>query len=208
MFRRLVPREEKFFVLFNDLSDLIVRGAKEFRDMISDPAHIGSHSKNIKEVEVLADEVTHRTVSLLHQTFITPIDRGDIHQLITSLDDILDFIEAASQRMHLYGIHTIMPHTTELADIIVRSTEHISKSVKLLEKLENQKEIIEHCVSVNHLENEADQVLRTAMVELFRDESDVKQIIMWKEIYEFLESVTDRCEDVSNIVESIVLEYA
>ena len=208
MLRRFVPREEKFFVLFAEISDLIVKGSQEFRDLLADPANIESHAKIIKEIEVAADTVTHRTVSLLHQTFITPMDRGDIHKLITSLDDILDFIEAASQRMYLYGIRKIMPHTIELADIILRSTDHVRKSVLALENLKNSSAILEHCVAVNHLEHDADQVLRTAMAELFRDESDVKQLIQWKEIYELLESVTDRCEDVSNVVESIVLEYA
>lgn len=208
MLRNLVPREEKFFVLFNNISDLIVKGAKEFRELIADPEHVQAHAKNIKEIEVIADEVTHRTVNLLHSTFITPMDRGDIHRLISNLDDILDTIETTSQRMHLYGIREIMPHTVDLADIIVRSAEHISQSVKLLEHMKNHSEIIEHCVAINHLENEADQVLRIAMAALFRDEADVKQLIKWKEIYELLESVTDRCEDAANIVESIVLEYA
>lgn len=208
MFKKLVPREEKFFDLFNQAAGLIVTGAKDFREMLSDPGHIEAHARKIKETEVAADEITHRTVALLHQTFITPMDRGDIHRLITSLDDILDFIEAASQRMHIYGIRKIMPHTVELAEIILKSVDHIRQAVEHLEHLKNPSDILEHCVAVNRLENEGDQVLRAAMVELFREESDAKQLIKWKEIYELLETVTDRCEDVANVVESIVLEYA
>ncbi|MFH1262740.1 MAG: DUF47 family protein [Pseudomonadota bacterium] len=208
MLKKLFPREEKFFVLFQEVSDLIMKGAREFREMIADPTQIEMYARKIKETEQAADEVTHKTVALLHQTFITPLDRGDIHELITTLDDILDNIESASQRMYLYGIKKIMPHTIELADIIIKSVEHVQSAVRLLENLKNPAKILEHCVQVNHLENDADHVMRKAMVELFQNEADAKEVIKWKEIYEMLESVTDRCEDVSNIVESIVLEYA
>jgi predicted phosphate transport protein (TIGR00153 family) len=208
MFGRLLPREEKFFDLFRQAADLIVDGAKEFRAMLSDLKDIETRAKNIKNIEHRADEVTHRTVELLHKTFITPLDREDIHQLISRMDDILDHIEAASERMYLYDIRVAPPEAIALADICIKSAEDIRHAVNHLENLKNPAEIIKHCVEVNRLENEADHILRSAMAKLFRDEPDTRQLIKLKEIFELLETVTDRCEDVANIVEGIVLEYA
>lgn len=207
MFAFLFPREEKFFDLFRQAADLIVEGAVEFRDMLTDLKDVENRSRNIKLIEHKADEVTHRTVELLHKTFITPLDREDIHQLICRMDDILDFIEAASERIFLYNITTAPPEALQLADICVRSVIDIRHAVNRLENLKDPSDIIKHCVEVNRLENEADQVLRTAMAKLFREEPDTRQLIKLKEVFELLETVTDRCEDVANIVEGIVLEY-
>ncbi|HLG20237.1 MAG TPA: DUF47 family protein [Bdellovibrionota bacterium] len=208
MFRRLIPREEKFFDLFRQSADLIVEGAKAFRELLSDLKHGETRARDLKAIESRADEVTHHTVDLLHKTFITPIDRSDIHELICRMDDIIDYIEAASQRIVLYNLTSAPPHAAELADICVKSVEAIREAVNKLEDLKNSPEILRHCVEVNRLENEADHLLRTAMAKLFREESDARQIIKVKEIYELLETVTDRCEDVANIIEGIVVEYA
>lgn len=208
MFGRLVPREEKFFDLFRKMGDLLVAGSTEFRDMLGDLENLESRARAIKRIEHDADEVTHKTVELLHTTFITPLDREDIHQLISRMDDILDFIEAASERFHLYEIKVATPETRKLADICLRAAEDVRKAVAGLDNMKNTKEVIAACVEVNRLENEADHVLRAAMAKLFREEQDVRQLIKMKEIYELLETVTDRCEDVANVVEGIVLEYA
>ena len=208
MFKRLFPREEKFFDLFQKSSDLAVECAKEFQIMLTDLAHLETRSRNIKAIESKADEVTHHTVELLHKTFITPLDREDIYQLISRMDDILDFLEAASERMYLFGLNTTTPEMIALAEVCVKSTEAIRKAVFELHDMKNSKDIVRHCVEVNRLENEADHILRAAIAKLFREEPDTRQLIKFKEIYELLETVTDRCEDVANVIEGIVLDYA
>jgi uncharacterized protein len=208
MLSRFLPREEKFFDLFKRSADLLVDGSIELQQLLGDLGKSESRARKIKDLESRADEITHRTVELLHTTFITPLDREDIHQLITKMDDILDFIEAAAERISLYEIKSTTPQLNDLADIIVKSTEGLRTAITRIESLKEPEEIVKQCVEVNRLENEADQVFRKGMAQLFRDEPDVRQLIKMKEIYEMLETVTDRCEDVANIVEGIVLEYA
>lgn len=208
MFEKFLPRDGKFFDLFDRSADLIIKGANEFRKMISDLPHAEHYSRLIKDIEHQADEVTHETIERIHKTFITPIDREDIHNLITRMDDILDLIEAAAQRIVLYRITQIPPEAVELADICVKATEHVKKTIKGLHDLKHPQELIQGCVEINRLENEADDILRTAISKLFQDEPDTRQVIKLKDIYELLETATDRCEDVANIVEGIVLEYA
>ena len=203
-----MPREGGFFQLFKELSEQIVLGAEEFRAMLEDQSHFESRSRNIKAIEHRADEITHRTVALLHQTFITPLDREDIHQLITRLDDIVDFIEAASQRIFLYEVKQITPEARQLAEICVSAAKQVSLAVQDLDNLKDPEKILKACVEINRLENDGDQVLRAGMAKLFREEPDTRELIKLKEIYELLETVTDRCEDVANIIEGIVLEYA
>lgn len=208
VFGRLLPKEEKFFDFFVQIAGLIVDGAREFRDMLADMSHMEEHAKNIKDLEHQADEITHHTVELLHKTFITPFDREDIYQLISKLDDILDFIEAGSERMFLYSLTAVPPEMVELADICLLSTNAIKQAMGYLHDLKNPADILTLCVEVHRLENEADKVLRTAIAKLFREEPDTRHLIKLKEIFELLETVTDRCEDVANIVEGILLEYA
>jgi predicted phosphate transport protein (TIGR00153 family) len=208
MFGRIASRESKFFDLFSESADLIVKASHEFKSMVMDMSQVELYSRNIKELEHQADGITHRTIELLHTTFITPLDREDIHKLITELDDILDFLEAASQRIFLYGITEITPEAKNLTEVCVQSAECIQKAVHGLRNLKNTDEIIRNCVEINRLENEADHILRSGMAKLFRDEPDTRQLIKMKEIYELLETVTDRCEDVANVIDGIVLEYA
>jgi predicted phosphate transport protein (TIGR00153 family) len=208
LFTQLIPRESRFFDHFREMADLIVQGAKEFQELASDIQSIDRRSKSIKAIEHKADEITHRTMELLHRTFITPLDREDIHLLISRLDDILDFIEAASQRIFLYGITETTPEIVELARVCTLSAEQVQKAVYGLSNLNQSDVIIQACVEINRLENEGDQVLRAGIAKLFRDEADTRQLIKIKEIYELLETVTDRCEDVANVIEGIVLEYA
>lgn len=208
MISRFMPREGRFFDLFKDSAELIVKGAHEFQEMLSDLSQVESRARSISDLEQKADHITHRTVELLHKTFITPLDREDIHQLISRMDDILDFIEAASERMYLYQIKEATDEAKTLARICVQSVEYIRSAVLRLDNLKNPEDIIKYCVEINRLENEADHVLRAAMAKLFQNEPDTRQLIKLKEIYELLETVTDRCEDVANIIEGIVLEYA
>jgi len=208
MLSKIMPREGRFFDLFEDISKLIVEGAYEFRNMLNNLPQAEKHSQNIKDIEHKGDEITHRTVEMLHKTFITPLDRYDIHALITGLDDILDYIEACSQRIFLYGVTKVTPEAFQLADVCIRSAECVQKAVSGLKNLKHPAGVIKDCVEINRLENEADYLLRIAVSKLFREEPDIKQLIMLKEIYDFLETATDRCEDVANIIEGIVLEYA
>jgi predicted phosphate transport protein (TIGR00153 family) len=208
VFKRFMPREENFFVLFDESADLIVQGAKEFRSLLDDLENLERRTKLIKDIEHKADEVTHATIQLLYQTFITPLDREHIYSLISKMDDILDFIEAASERMLLFDIRKSTPEMVALADICVKSAYDIKSMISGLNQMKKPQEMLKKCVEINSLENEADHVLRSAIAKLFRDEPDTRNLIKYKEIYELLETVTDRCEDVANIVESIVLEYS
>jgi predicted phosphate transport protein (TIGR00153 family) len=202
-----VPREAKFFEMFRQSADLLVEGAQELIRLTDDLGNVELHVRNIKDIEHKADKVTHMTIDSLRKTFITPLERDDIYRLITKLDDILDYIEAASQRFHLYDIRSVTPEVKDLARIILRSAEAVRTAVAGLENMKNSHAIVEKCVEINSLENEADQVMRSGMAKLFREDLDFRDLIKLKEIYEMLESVTDRAEDVANIIEGIVLDH-
>ena len=208
MLSKIMPREGRFFDLFEQSSNLIEEAAQQFKKMLSDLPHAESHAHTIKDIEHRADDVTHQTVEMLHKTFITPIDREEIHQLISKMDDVVDIIEAASQRIVLYGITAIPQDALQMSDVCIRSAECIKRAVRGLSNLKKPQEMIKDCVEINRLENEADTLLRSAISKLFKEEPDTRQLIKLKEIYELLEVVTDRCEDVANIIEGIVLEYA
>lgn len=208
MLKCLVPREGKFFTLFHEGADFGVQAAVELKKMLSDLKASESYARTIKDIEHKSDEVTHRTIELLHTTFITPLDRDDIHTFITKMDDIVDFVDAAAQRVFLYGVDKTTQPAQDLAEICVQSTENICKAVHLLHNLKDSEDIVKYCVEVNRLENEADRILRAAIADLFKNEADTRQLIKLKEIYELLESVTDRCEDVANIIQGLVLDYA
>ncbi len=208
VFARLLPRESSFFDLFEKHAELTLEGAKAFRDLVSQGANIAASAKRIKEIEHEADTITHRCVEALHKTFITPIDREEIHHLISRLDDVLDAVEAAAERITLYEISVMTPEVRELAHILVKASDKVGVALKGLRDLKHAEPIMHACVDVNRLENEGDAILRIAVARLFREEKDPITIIKWKEVYENLESATDRCEDVANIVEGIVLENA
>ena len=152
--------------------------------------------------------ITHHCVEALHKTFITPIERDDIYRLITKMDDIMDFVEAASERIALYEIKDMTPEVKDLADVLVRAAEEVAHACSLLRNMKNAEAIIKDCIDINRLENEADAILRNAVARLFKEEKDPITIIKWKEVYEHLENATDRCEDVANIIEGVVLEHA
>ncbi len=208
MFGRLMPTEGKFFDLFNQHAELCVKGAKEMVELMTnfDDLEIRVHA--IEGIEKQADKVTHDTIELLHKTFITPIDRDEIHQLITRMDDILDLLEDAAQTISLYDIKAITPEAKRLAELCLACTEKVQSAVALLHNMDNSRQILTICKEIDRLESDADHVMRAAMSKLFRDEPDVRNLIKLKAIYEILETVTDRCEDVSNIIEGIIVENA
>lgn len=208
MLGSFLPKEGRFFELFGEIGEEIVKATQEFAKMVEEPERADHYCHSIKAIEHRGDEITHATMDLLHKTFITPLDRNDIHALITKLDDILDFIDAASQRVSLYEIRQFTSEAKQLSRVCTQSAELVRTAVSSLNNLKHPDKLSEVCVEINRLENEADQILRSAIAKLFKEEPDVRTLIKLKEIYELLETMTDRCEDAANIIEGIVLEYA
>ena len=206
MFGRLMPKEGRFFDFFNDHAALVVEGAQELNAFLSDMANREAHAQNVSAIEKKTDKITHDTVAMLHQTFITPIDRDDIHKLISRMDDILDLMEDVAECVILYDIREVPDAARKLAEICVSCSERVKTAVGMLSNMDNAKAILKICSEIDALESEADRVLRSAMSKLFRDEPDTRQLIKLKAIYELLETVTDRCEDTANVIEGIVLE--
>jgi predicted phosphate transport protein (TIGR00153 family) len=203
-----MPHEGRFFDYFSEHAALIVEGAIELRAMLDNIDELEVRAHNIKTIESKADAVTHDTIQLLHQTFITPLDREEIHQLITRMDDILDLMEDVSHCVFLYDLRAVTDEAKRLADICVACAEKVRSAVSMLSNMKNSEAITKVCGEIDRLETDADQVLRSGLAKLFHNEPDTRELIKMKEIYELLETVTDRCEDVANIIEGIVLENA
>jgi predicted phosphate transport protein (TIGR00153 family) len=202
----LIPKDEKFFAMFKEMTTTIIEGAQLLKEMMDSFENPALSQKMIKDVEHKADQLTHDIIKKLNKSFVTPLDREDIYALSAALDDILDLIDASAQRIVMYNVEKPTPEAKELAFLILKSCQTIDKAVALLGgKLEP---IAEYCVEVNALENEADRVCREAISRLFDEEKDPIQLIKWKEIYETLERATDKCEDAANILESVVVKNA
>ena len=202
---RLVPREAKFFEMFAEMCANLYDGAQAMHSLLLEMKDIPAGVHKIKAIEHRGDEMTHAIITKLNVTFITPFDREDIHKLASSIDDVLDFINAAADRMLMYKITAAPRPAAELAAIVVRQAEQLSKAVSLLGKDEN---VLDYCVEINRLENDADTVARKAIAELFDREHDPIALIKLKELYEVLEMATDKAEDAANVVESVVLKSA
>jgi len=203
---RLLPREGRFFDYFNEHAGHAVLAAAELKALLADLSELEARRRNIERHEKQADQITHHAMQLLHQTFITPLDRDEIHQLITTMDDVLDLMEDIAQCLFLYDVRAVTPEAQRLADICVACTEKVRDAVAKLESMDNADAILKLCAEIDRLEADADYVMRSAMAKLFREEPDAKEIIKQKEIYQLLESVTDKCEDIANLIEGIVLE--
>jgi len=206
MFGRLMPKEGRFFELFNEHAEQIMLGSRELVALMVTGDDIQRRAYTIETIEKRADRITQTTIELLHKTFITPLDRDEIHQLITRMDDILDLMEDVSQSIFLYDVKQLTPEAQKLAEVCVLCCEQVKLAVGLLSNMDNATVILKACEEIDRLESEADHIMRAAMAKLFRDEPDVRQVIKLKAVYELLETVTDRCEDVANIIEGIVLE--
>lgn len=204
----LIPKEEKFFVMFKDMAQIIVDGAQLLKGMLDDFDNPEEHYHKIKDTEHKGDLQTHEIIKKLNKSFITPFDREDIYSLASGLDDILDLVDASSKCLFNYNVHTITAEAKELGFIILKSCETVHKAISLLTGKNKIEHIAEFCVEVNSLENEADHVRLEAIGKLFREEKDPIELIKWKEIYETLERVTDKCESVASILESLVLKNA
>lgn len=200
---RLIPRDGSFFEMFARMGTNLIEGAQVLADIFSHYENVESKVARIKEIEHRGDDMTHEILTRLNQTFITPFDREDIHRLTSSIDDVLDFINSASERLVLYKVGTPPPAAEVMARLILQQSEEISKGVS---KLKKNQGVLEHCVEVNRLENEADRVTRQAIAALFEHERDPITLIKIKELLETLEEATDRAEDVADVLESVVLK--
>ena len=206
MLGRLMPREGKFFDLFNAHAERIVEGSRELAAMLGTFTELDAHAQRIDTAERAADKVTHECITLLHKTFITPFDRDQIHDLITSMDDILDLIQDVAESVALYDLRRTTPEAKQLAEINQMCCERVKTAVGLLTNIKHPAAILKCCEEIDRLESDADRVLRGAMSKLFRDEPDAKNLIKLRTIYELLETISDRCEDAANIIEGIVIE--
>ena len=203
---RLFPREETFLPQFGRAAEVIVEAARVLDGMATGPVLDDARATEIKRLEHQGDQIAHETFDLLNRTWITPIDREDIHVLVKALDDVLDYIDAAASRIVLYRIASTTPELKKITAVIVQSAVAIQKAMALLSDLKNSKQILEACVEINRLENEADTVAQLAIGRLFNDTKDPIEVMKWKEIYDFVEGATDRCEDVANTLETIVIK--
>jgi predicted phosphate transport protein (TIGR00153 family) len=202
---RFLPREEKFYTDFQSLADELKRGARLLEEMLAPERPIWDKADEIKEVEHKCDFLTHEIIQRLNRTFVTPLDREDIHTLARSLDDVMDAIDASATIVRLYHIDSVRPGARELTRLVRDSAEQVVAAIKALEK---RKGVAEHAVEINRLENEADRAHQAAVQALFSDEKDAIVIMKWKEILDFLEQATDRCEDVANVLEGVVVKHA
>ncbi len=207
MFGRFLPRETSFFDFFEQHAALTIEGAKEFLSLVTTGANIAAKCRRISDIEHETDTITHRCVEALHKTFITPIDRDSIHRLITRMDDVMDYVEAAAERIELYELTVMTSDVRDMADCLYRATQQVEAAMRGLRQLKNPQATLKLCIDINRLENEADAILRRSVARLFKEEKDPITVIKWKEVYENLENASDRCEDVANLIEGVILEH-
>ncbi|MDP3136757.1 MAG: DUF47 domain-containing protein [Burkholderiaceae bacterium] len=212
LFGKLMPREGNFFEMFNQHADRIVDAARAFSHLVanySDPHLREQYNRDVDNAERAADRVTHDVNKMLHKTFITPIDRDQIHGLINTMDDVADLIQVSAETMALYDVRHMTEEITRLTDLSVRCCERVKDAVYMLKTIADPavaEAALKTCEEIDRLESDADRVMRSAMSKLFREEPDVREVIKLKAIYELLETITDKCEDVANLIEGIVLE--
>lgn len=212
LFSKLLPREGNFFEMFNQHADRIVEAAHAFSKMVanySDVEKREAYNREVDNAERAADRITQEVNRALHKTFITPIDRDQIHQLINNMDDVADLIQDSAETMALYDVHHMTDDIVRLTDLSVKCCERLKDAVALIGKVRDAataEATLKTCEEIDKLESDADRVMRSAMSRLFREEPDVRELIKLKAVYELLETITDKCEDVANLIEGIVLE--
>ncbi len=203
---RLIPRDNKFFDLFIAMSANVTEGARELHRVLSNGTDISAGAQRVKDLEHKGDDLTHGLIRKLNQTFITPFDREDIHRLASSIDDVLDFVNSAAVRLKLYKISPPPPEAASLSALIIRQCEELAKALGMLEK--NQAGVLTCCVEINRLEEQADNICRSAIGDLFEHERDPITLLKLKELFEVLEEATDKAEDAANVLETVVLKSA
>jgi uncharacterized protein len=212
LFGKFLPREGNFFEMFNQHADRIVEAARAFSSLVtnySDPHLREQYNRDVDNAERAADRVTHDVNKMLHQTFITPIDREQIHKLINTMDDVADLIQDSAETMALYDVKFMTEDIKRLTDISVKCCERLAAAVKMLGSISDKgtaEAALKTCEEIDRLESDADRVMRSAMSKLFREEPDVREVIKLKAVYELLETITDKCEDVANLIEGVILE--
>jgi predicted phosphate transport protein (TIGR00153 family) len=207
----LVPREGKFFEYFNQHASRAAEASNELTLLLSEYAVTASRATRIDRINDLeheADRITHDTAALLHTIFVTPLDRDDIHRLISRMDDVIDLMQDAAESLLLYDVQTVTIHAVELAQLLQNGCERMQSAVALLNNMKNAPEILKLCQEIDTMESRADRVMRNAISTLFREEADIRQVIKLKAIYELLETATDRCQDVADVIESVILQNA
>jgi predicted phosphate transport protein (TIGR00153 family) len=204
----LIPREKKFFVLFEQSAQNVVKTAQQLKDMVDTWENVKERLGVIAKLEHEGDAITHQIVAELHRTFVTPFDREDIVLLAESLDDITDFIHSAADAMLLYKVKSPTDKARELVDVLVQAVKEVEKGVSEIHGRIDRGKLLKLCVEINRLENVGDSVYRSALAELFANSADFAYLIKWREIYEDIETAIDRCEDVANTLEGIALKYA
>jgi len=208
---KLAPREGRFFEFFNQHASLIAEASGVLAGLLrnyEDTAARAGRIDRINDLEHNADRITHETVALLQTIFVTPLDRDDIHRLISRMDDVLDLMQDAAESLSLYDVQVITPQAVELAELLQNCCERMQSAVALLSNMRNAPEALKLCREIDGMESQADRVMRSAISKLFRDEADIRQLIKLKAIYEMLESATDKCQDVANLIENIILQNA
>ena len=209
MLASLFPRGgTEFFNYFERHAAKTLEAARLLRDMLSDPKEAEKDAERIKSIEHEGDQITHRAIEMLHKTFLTPIDRGDIHELISRLDDILDLIDSTAERVWLYQLREPDPDVLNLVSVLINAVTEVHKAMTQLRNRKDREGMIRTCMEINRYENEGDQLIRKAVARLFNEERDAIHVMKWKEIFDYLEDAVDRCEDVANVLEGVALEYA
>jgi len=203
---RFLPRDDKFYDFFEKCAQQAVQGALQLEQLLRNFNDVQVKAKQIKDIEHEGDLITHDTIENLNRTFITPFDREDIHDLITTLDDVLDYIEACAERLFLFKIEKTTEESILICGVLVKSVKQLEQAVSQLRRLKDADSILRHCAEINRLENEGDYLNRAAVAKLFEPNSDPLEVIKWKEIYETMENAIDRCEDVANVLEGIALK--
>ncbi len=207
----LVPREGTFFEFFNAHASRAADASNELTLLLSEYANVEGRAARVDRINTLeheADRITHDTAALLHTIFVTPLDRDDIHRLISRMDDVLDLIQDTAESLHLYDVQKVTHHAVELAQLLREGCENLQSAVGMLNNMKNAPEILKLCREVDTMESRADRVMRNAISTLFREEADIRQVIKLKAVYELLETATDRCQDVADILESVILQNA
>lgn len=213
-FGKLLPREGNFFELFNQHADRIVDAARAFTQLVMNynDVHLREqYNRDVDNAERAADRVTHEVNKMVHKTFITPIDRDQIHTLINTMDDVADLIQDTAETMALYDVRHMTEEITRLTDISVKCCERLKEAVSMIGKLaepSSAESALKTCEEIDKLESDADRVMRSAISKLFREEQDTREVMKLKAIYELLETITDKCEDVANVIEGIILEHS
>ena len=205
LMHRILPREEGFFDLFVEQAENIHAGAAALVKMLSHYTGVPEQVQSIKAIEHQGDDIAHNVLTKLNQTFVTPLDREDIHELCSQLDDVLDLIDAAASRFVLYRVTSVREGTVDLVKVLLAATSEVTAAVQALGTPEKA---MKHCIEINRYENDSDRLCRTLIAQLFDEEKEAVQIIKWKEIFEVIETAVDKCEDVANVIEGIVIKSA